>query len=132
MEEEKLNQTQKEFMLKMMEGFLKRAPHNVPQPMPLIEEKANNRLSQDDLISWELMLKEWQKVSNKGKKIIARLLMLNSHDILETINSNKWFANETKDTVEYVANHPEYGKSKEELKAQNTVEDFMKDLGFND
>lgn len=129
-EEEKMKQMQKEFMLKMMEGFLKRAPHNVPQPMPLIEEKANNRLSQDDLISWKLMLKEWQKVSDKGKKVIARLLMLNSHDMLETINSNKGLCDETKDTVEYVATHPEYGKSKEELNAQNVVEDFMKDLGF--
>ena len=132
MNEDQMKQMQKEFMLKMMENFLKRAPHNVPQPMPLIEEKANNRLSQDDLISWKLMLKEWQKVSEKGKKVIARLLMLNSHDILETINSNKWFADETKDTVKYVDNHPEYGKSEEELKAQNTVEDFMKDLGLDD
>ena len=132
MNEDQMKQMQKEFMLKMMENLLKRAPHNVPQPMPLIEEKANNRLSQDDLISWKLMLKEWQKVSDKGKKVIARLLLLNSHDIIETINSNKWFADETKDTVEYVHNHPEYGKSEEELKAQNVVEDFMKDLGFND
>jgi hypothetical protein len=132
MNEDQMKQMQKELMLKMMEGLLKRAPHNVPQPMPLIEEKANNRLSQDDLISWKLMLKEWQKVSEEGKKVIAKLLMLNSHDILETIDSNKWFTNETKDTVEYVNNHPEYGKSKEELDAQNVVEDFMKDLGFND
>ena len=132
MDENQMKQLQKELMLKMMEGFLKRAPHNVPQPMPLIEEKANNRLSQDDLISWKLMLKEWQNVSNEGKKVIAKLLMLNSHDIIETINSSKLFSDETKDTVEYVHNHPEYGKSKEELKAQNIVEDFMKDLGFDD
>ena len=132
MDENQMKQMQKEFMMKMVENFLKRAPHNVPQPMPLIEEKANNRLSQDDLISWKLMLKEWQKVSEKGKKVIAKLLMLNSHDILETIHANKWFADETKDTVEYVSNHPEYGKSKEELNAQNVVEDFMKDLGLDD
>ena len=132
MDENQMKQMQKEFMMKMMEGFLKRAPHNVPQPMPLIEEKANNRLSQDDLISWKLMLKEWQNVSAKGKKVIARLLMLNSHDIVETIDSSKWFCNETKNTVEYVSNHPEYRKSQEELEAQNVVEDFMKDLGLDD
>ena len=132
MDENQMKQMQKELMLKMMEGFLKRAPHNVPQPMPLIEEKAQSRLNIDDLIYWKQMLKEWQKVSEKGKKVIARLLMLNSHDIIETINLHKWFCDETKDTVEYVSNHPEYGKSEEELKAQNVVEDFMKDLGFND
>lgn len=132
MDENQMKQMQKEFMLRMMEGFLKRAPQNVPQPMPLVEEKANNRLSQDDLISWNLMLKEWQKVSEKGKKVIARLLMLNSHDIVETIHSNKWFCEETKDTVEYISKHPEYGKSEEESEAQNVVEDFIKDLGFDD
>ena len=51
MEENEMKQMQRELLMKMMEGFLKRAPHNVPQTMPLIEEKANNRLSQDDLIS---------------------------------------------------------------------------------
>ena len=132
MDENQMKQMQKEFMLKMMEGFLKRAPHNVPQPLPVIEEKANNRLSQDDLISWKLMLKEWQKVSEKGKKEIAKLLVLNSHDIVETINLNKWFCEETKDTVNYVAKHSEWGKSKEELEAQDVVSDFMKDLGLDD
>ena len=132
MDENQMKQMQKEFMLKMIENFLKRAPHNVPQPMPLIEEKANNRLSQDDLISWKLMLKEWQKVSEKGKKEIAKLLILNSYDIVETIDLNKKLCEETKDTVMYVANHPEYGKSKEELEAQDVVSDFMKDLGFED
>lgn len=132
MDENQMKQMQKEFMLKMMESFLKRAPHNVPQPMPLIEEKANNRLSQDDLISWKLMLKEWQNVSEKGKKEIAKLLILNSHDIIETIDLNKKLCEETKDTVKYVADHPEYCKSKEELEAQDVVSDFMKDLGFED
>ena len=132
MDENQMKQMQKEFMLKMMEGFLKRAPHNVPQPMPLIEEKAQNRLNQDDLISWKLMLKEWQKVSAKGKKEIARLLVLNSHDIVETIDFSKGLTDETKDTVNYVSNHPEWGKSKEEMDAQNVIGDFMKDLGLDD
>ena len=119
-------------MLKFMENMLKHAPHNVPQPLPVIEEKAQNRLNADDLISWKLMLKEWQKVSAKGKKEIARLLVLNGHDIVETIDFGKGLADETKDTVNYVHEHPEWGKSEEEMDAQTAIGDFLKDLGLDD
>lgn len=122
----------KEIMLKLMETAVKRAPHNVPQPLPVIEEKAQNRLNADDLISWKLMLKEWQKVSAEGKKEIAKLLVLNSYDIIEVINFTKGLTEETKDTVDYVHDHPEWGKSKEEMNAQNVIGDIMKDLGLDD
>ena len=122
----------KAFMMKVMESALKRAPHNVPQPLPVIEEKAQNRLNADDLISWKLMLKEWQKVSAEGKKEIAKLLVLNSHDIVETLAFGKGLGEEAKDTVDYVGNHPEWGKSKEEIDAHSVMEDIMKDLGLDD
>ena len=130
MDENQMKQMQKEFMLKMMEACLKRAPHNVPQPMPLIEERAQILLSQDDLISWKLMLKEWQKVSPEGKKEIAKLLMLNSHDIVEILNVGKEFADRTKDTVEYVHTHPEYGRPKEEISTEESIEDIMNEFGL--
>ena len=132
MEENEMKQMQRELIMKMMEGFLKRAPHNVPQPMPLIEEKANNRLSQDDLISWKLMLKQWQNVSNEGKKVIAKLLILNSHDIVETLNIQRAMSEDVKDTAVYVGDHPEWGRSKEELHVQDALHDFMTDLGLDD
>ena len=132
MDENQMKQMQKEFMMKMMEGLLKRAPHNVPQPMPLIEEKAQNRLNQDDLISWKLMLKEWQKVSEKGKKEIAKLLLLNSHDIADTLNISKSLGEDVKDTAIYVNDHPEWSRSKEELQTQDALHDFLKDLGIED
>lgn len=132
MDEDEMKRMQKDLMLKLMENMLKHAPHNVPQPLPVIEEKAQNRLNADDLISWKLMLKEWQKVSAEGKKEIARLLVLNSHDIVETLEFSRGLADETKDTVQYVSNHHEWGKSKEERDAQNAIGDFLKDLGLDD
>ena len=120
------------FMMKVMESALKSAPHNVPQPLPVIEEKAQNRLNADDLISWKLMLKEWQKVSDEGKKEIAKLLVLNSHDIVETLDFSKGLGEEAKDTVDYVSNHPEWGKSKGKMDAHSAMEDIMRDLGLDD
>ena len=127
-----MKQVQKELLVKMMEGFLKRAPHNVPQPLPVIEEKAENRLSTDDLISWKVILKEWQKVSAEGKKEISKLLILNSYDIVETLELHKPLGEEVHDTAKYVSDHPEWGKSKEELSVQEEFHSFMEDFGFDD
>ena len=121
----------KAFMMKVMESALKRAPHNVPQPLPVIEEKAQNRLNADDLISWKLMLKEWQKVSEEGKKTIAKLLVLNSHNVLETIDFTKGISDDLRDTVDFVTNHPEYKRQDTDF-TQNPMEEIMRDLGLSD
>ena len=122
----------RDIMLKLMETFLETAPHNVPQPLPLVREKAQNRLNSDDLISWELILKEWQKVSEEGKKEISKLLVLNSYNITESINLPKELAIETKDTVNFVAAHPEYGKFQDETNPQEVIERVINSLDLED
>ena len=69
-----------------MKKMLKHSSINVPQPLPMIEEKAKTRLSTDGLISWKIILKEWEKVSAEDKKVISSLLTLNSFDLVETID----------------------------------------------
>ena len=69
-----------------MKKMLQHSPTNVPQPLPMIEEKAKARLSTDGLISWKIMLKEWEKVSAKDKKVVSSLLTLNSFDLIETMD----------------------------------------------
>jgi len=102
----------------------------VPQPLPLIEEKANTRLSTDGLISWKIMLKEWEKVSAKDRKVISSLLTLNSFDLIETFDITSNLLDEQKATADFVKEHPEYGKSEEEIKAGLAADNFS-DL-FND
>ena len=112
----------------MMAGLMKRmlqySPINVPQPLPLIEEKANSRLSTDGLISWKIILKEWEKVSPKDKKVISSLLTLNSFDLIETFDVTSNLLEEQKATADYVREHPEYGKSETEIKAGLDLENF--------
>ena len=109
---------------KMMLRMLKHASINVPQPLPLIEEKAKQRLSTDGLISWKLLLKEWEKISKDDKKTIAKLLMLNSFDLVETFEVEKELLDEHKATADYVNQHPEWGKSKEEIQAAMLTDSF--------
>ena len=104
-------------MAGLMKKMLQHSPINVPQPLPLIEEKANARLSTDGLISWKIILKEWLKVSPKDKKVISSLLTLNSFDLIETFDVTSDLLEEQKATADYVREHPEYGKSEEEIKA---------------
>ena len=112
----------------MMAGLMKRmlqhSPINVPQPLPLIEEKAKSRLSTDGLISWKIILKEWEKVSPKDKKVISSLLTLNSFDLIETFDVTSNLLEEQKATADYVREHPEYGKSEAEIKAGLDLENF--------
>ena len=109
-----------------MKKMLKHSSINVPQPLPLIEEKAKARLSTNGLISWKIMLKEWEKVSAKDKKVISSLLILNSFDLIETMDITGKLLEEHKDTIDFIKDHPEYGKSEEEIKA-----DLAKDTFFN-
>ena len=113
---------------KLLAGLMKRmlqySPINVPQPLPLIEEKANSRLSTDGLISWKIILKEWEKVSPKDKKVISSLLTLNSFDLIETFDVTSNLLEEQKATADFVREHPEYGKSEEEIKASLAADSF--------
>ncbi|MBR2248434.1 MAG: hypothetical protein IJ880_15675 [Bacilli bacterium] len=116
----------KRLMAKFMEMSLKHSRINVPQPMPVIEEKAQKRLSTDGLISFKLILKEWEKLSIGDKQTIAKLLMVNSHDIIEIIEGHGDLVEETKDTPEFVAAHPEYGREENTLDKESIMDEFDK------
>ena len=117
----------KAMLAKLMLHMLKHSSSNVPQPLPMIEEKAKKRLATDGLISFKIMLKEWEIVSSGDKKIIAKLLMLNSHDLVEMFDVEKELLEEHKETMDYVHQHPEYGKPEEEIKA-SLLTDSLDDL----
>ena len=117
---------ERRMLVNFMKKMLQHSPTNVPQPLPMIEEKAKARLSTDGLISWKIMLKEWEKVSAKDKKVISSLLTLNSFDLIETMDITGKLLEEHKDTIDFVKDHPEYGKSEEEIKA-----DLAKDTFFD-
>lgn len=108
-----------------MKKMLKHSSINVPQPLPLIEEKAKARLSTNGLISWKIILKEWEKCSVEDKKVISSLLTLNSHDLIETFDITSNLLEEQKATVDFIKNHPEYGKSEEEIKASLEADNFF-------
>lgn len=126
-----LNKNEERRMLvNFMKKMLQHSPTNVPQPLPMIEEKAKARLSTDGLISWKIMLKEWEKVSAKDKKVISSLLTLNSFDLIETMDITGKLLEEHKDTIDFIKDHPEYGKSEEEIKvdlAKDTFFDIFED-----
>lgn len=118
---------ERQVLSKLMLRMLKHSSINVPQPLPLIEEKAKQRLSTDGLISWKIILKEWEKISRGDKKTIAKLLILNSHDLVETFEVDKELLEDQKVTGDYVREHPEWGKSEEEVKA-SMMSDSFEDL----
>ena len=115
---------ERKLLASFMKRMLQHSPINVPQPLPLIEEKASIRLSTDGFISWKIMLKEWEKVSTKDKKTISSLLTLNSFDLIETFDITSTLLDEHKATADFVREHPEYGKSEEEIKAGLAAESF--------
>ena len=108
-----------------MKKMLKHSSINVPQPLPLIEEKAKARLSTNGFISWKIILKEWEKCSVEDKKVISSLLTLNSFDLIETFDITSKLLEEQKATVDFIKNHPEYGKSEEEIKASLEADNFL-------
>ena len=108
-----------------MKKMLKHSSINVPQPLPLIEEKAKARLSTNGLISWKIILKEWEKCSVEDKKVISSLLTLNSFNLIETFDITSNLLEEQKATVEFIKEHPEYGKSEEEIRASLEADNFF-------
>ena len=114
----------KKMLLKFMEMSLKHSKINVPQPLPLIEKKAEERLSNDGLIAFKLIIKEFKKAPIEDQKTISRLLLIASHDLIETMNSHKDLLEDHKDTGDFVNQHPEYGKSDEEIAGDSIVDEF--------
>ena len=108
-----------------MKKMLKHSSINVPQPLPLIEEKAKARLSTNSFISWKIILKEWEKCSVEDKKVISSLLTLNSFNLIETFDITSNLLEEQKATVEFIKEHPEYGKSEEEIRASLEADNFF-------
>ena len=128
--EDDVKRAAQEMLVKMMETALKHSKICVPQPFPLVDEKATKRLGTDDLISWKAITKEWQRVSPEGKKVISILLTLNSYDIIECLNIREPLCDEAKDTADYVRDHPEYEKSEEQIASESIVDDFKSMLGM--
>ena len=110
-----------------MKILLKNSSGCVPQPFQIIDEKAVKRLDTDDMISWKIITKEWNKVSAKGKKEMSKLLLLNSFDTAELLDVTNDLLEEAKDTVDFVEKHPEYGKPKEDMNLANALSDLLSD-----
>ena len=119
----------RQMLSNLMKRMLKHSSINVPQPLPLIEEKAKTRLSTDGLISWKIILKEWEKVSIEDKKVISSLLLVNSYNLIETFDITSSLLEEQKDTADFVKDHPEYERSEEDIKAGLAADDFSDILG---
>ena len=88
--------------------MLKHSPANVPHPFPLIERKAKNRLSTNGLISFYILMKEWKNINPEDKKIISKLLLLNSYDVVETLELPHELSEEVSDTADFISENPEY------------------------
>ena len=117
-------QKAQQMMLKFMEMTLKYSKTNVPQPMPLIEKKAQERLSTDGIISFKLIIKEFEKVPIEERKKISELLLLASHDLVETMRCNNDLMEDHKDTPDFVNQHPEYGRPEEEIDQDSIIKEF--------
>lgn len=115
----------RQMLSNLMKRMLKHSSINVPQPLPLIEEKAKTRLSTDGFISWKIILKEWEKVSIEDKKVISSLLLVNSYNLIETFDISSSLLEEQKDTADFVKDHPEYGRSEEEVRASLEADNFF-------
>lgn len=110
-----------------MKILLKNSSGCVPQPFQIIDKKAEERLSTDDMISWKIITKEWNKVSAKGKKEMSKLLLLNSFDTAELLDVTNDLLEDAKDTMEFVEKHPEYGKPKEDMNLADALSDLFSD-----
>lgn len=110
-----------------MKILLKNSSSCVPQPFQIIDEKAVKRLDTDDMISWKIITKEWNKVSTEGKKEMSKLLLLNSFDTAELLDVTNDLLEEAKDTVDFVEKHPEYGKPRENMNLSEALSDLLSD-----
>ena len=122
-----MKQDEMKKIAQFMKILLKNSPGCVPQPFEIIDKKAEERLDTDDMISWKIIAKEWDKISTKGKKEISKLLILNSFDTAELLDVTNSLLEEAKDTIEFVEKHPEYGKSKEDINLADALSNLFSD-----
>lgn len=113
-------------LLKFMEISVKHSKTNVPQPIPLVEKKAQERLSDDGFISFKLIIKEFEKVSVDERKTISKLLFIASHDLMETLNCHNDLMEDHKDTPDFVNEHLEYGRPDNEIDQDSIMEELKK------
>ena len=122
-----MKQDEMKKIAQFMKILLKNSPGCVPQPFEIIDKKAEERLDTDDMISWKIIAKEWNKVSAEGKKEISKLLILNSFDTAELLDVTNSLLEEAKDTMEFVEKHPEYGKPKEDINLADALSNLFSD-----
>ena len=122
-----MKQDEMKKITQFMKVLLKNSSGCVPQPFEVVDKKAVKRLSTNDMISWKIITKEWNKVSAKGKKEMSKLLTLNSFDVVELLNVTGPLLEEAKDTMEFVEKHPEYGKPKEDMNLSDALSDLLSD-----
>lgn len=122
-----MKQDEMKKVAQFMKILLKNSSSCVPQPFQVIDKKAEERLNTDDMISWKIITKEWNKVSAKGKKEISKLLLLNSFDTAELLDVTNDLLEDAKDTMEFVEKHPEYGKPKEDMNLADALSNLFSD-----
>ena len=122
-----MKQDEMKKIAQFMKILLKNSPGCVPQPFEIIDKKAEERLDTDDMISWKIIAKEWDKISTKGKKEISKLLILNSFDTAELLDVTNSLLEEAKDPIEFVEKHPEYGKPKEDINLADALSNLFSD-----
>lgn len=117
-------QEAQQMVLEFIKMSVKHSKTNVPMPMPLIEKKAQERLSTDGIISFKLIIKEFEKVPMEERKKISELLVLASHDLIETMDCHNNLLEDHKDTPDFVNQHPEYGRPEEEIDQDSIIKEF--------
>ena len=122
-----MKQDEMKKITQFMKVLLKNSSGCVPQPFEGVDKKAVKRLSTNDMISWKIISKEWDKVSAEGKKEISKLLTLNSFDVVELLDITANLLEEAKDTMDFVEKHPEYGKPKEDISITDALSDLFSD-----
>lgn len=122
-----MKQDEMKKITQFMKVLLKNSSGCVPQPFEVVDKKAVKRLSTNDMISWKIISKEWDKVSAEGKKEISKLLTLNSFDTVELLDITANLLEEAKDTMDFVEKHPEYGKPKEDMSITDALSDLFSD-----
>lgn len=104
-----------------LKAFIRHSPANICQPLPLLREEAENMLSVDALISFELILSELSKVPLEEQKKITYLLIAGTHTMDESLEVGYKISDIHQNTIQYVCDHPEY-------KRKIDTEALIKDL----
>ena len=102
--------------------MIKHSSSNIEHPLPLIKEKAEKRLSTDGLISFNIILKEFNRMDLEDKKEVSKLLLLSCNKIVDVMDATHELLEETKDVFDYISEHPEVATN------EVTTDDILKDI----